>query len=99
MIARLWHGWTSPANADAYDAMLRGEILPGIHRIDGYEGAWLLRRDDGNEVEFITMTLWKSWDAIEQFAGGSGAVIYPKAHALLTRFDEQSVHYDGSFVP
>jgi hypothetical protein len=100
-IMRVWHGWTSTENADAYEALLRGEILPGIHRIDGYGGAFLLRRDDGAEVEFITITTWSSWEAIERFAGEghTGAVVPEKARALLSRFDEHSEHYLGSWVP
>ena len=99
-IMRVWHGWTAPENADAYEEMLRTEILPGIHRIEGYAGAFLLRRDDGDEVEFITITTWDSWEAIERFAGAgrTGSVIYPKAHDLLTRFDEQSTHYAATWV-
>ncbi len=80
----------------------RREILSGIHRILGYIGAHLLRRDSGNdEVEFVTITTWDSWDAIREFAGtdGSASVIYPKAHDLLTRFDEHSEHYEGIWVP
>ena len=81
--------------------MLRDEILPGIHRIDGYEGAYTLRKDRGDEVEFVTLTVWASMKAVEAFAGPSktGAVIYPKAHALLTRYDEHSVNYEGEWVP
>ncbi|MGH3031922.1 MAG: hypothetical protein ACRDNE_14400 [Gaiellaceae bacterium] len=41
MIARVWHGWASGENADRYEAHLRAEILPGIHRIEGYAGAYL----------------------------------------------------------
>jgi hypothetical protein len=29
MIARLWHGWTTRDNADAYETLLRTKILPG----------------------------------------------------------------------
>jgi antibiotic biosynthesis monooxygenase (ABM) superfamily enzyme len=82
--------------------MLKNEILPGIHRIPGYLGAHLLRRDSGNdEVEFITITTWDSWDAIREFAGGDGStsVIYPKVNDLLTRFGEHSEHYEGTWVP
>ena len=99
MIMRVWHGYTSKQNADTYDEMLRNEILPGIHRIDGSRGAWVLRRSDGDEVEFVTITTWDSWDAIGQFAPDGKSVIYPKAHALLTRFDEHSEHYDATWVP
>jgi heme-degrading monooxygenase HmoA len=98
MIMRVWHGFTSAKDADKYDQMLRDEILPGIHRIDGYKGTWLLRRNVGDEVEFMTITTWDSWDAIQRFAPDGKSVIHPKAHGLLTHFDEQSVHYDGAWV-
>jgi len=55
MIARLWHGWTSRDNADRYEELLKSEVLPDIHRIKGYGGAHLLRREAGDEVEFITL--------------------------------------------
>ena len=56
-IMRIWHGYTAPENADAYEQLLKTDILPGIHRIDGYLGAHLLRREAGGEVELITIHL------------------------------------------
>lgn len=96
MIARVWHGWTSPGDADAYEALLRSEILPGIHRVDGYRGASLLRRTAGSEVEFVTITLFDALDAVRAFAGEDFevAVVPAAARALLARFDERSAHYD-----
>ena len=96
MIARLWHGWTTPENAAAYEALLRSEVLPGIHRIPGYHGAYLLRRDADPEVEFVTLTLFESWDAVRAFAGPDleAAVVPPAARKLLARFDARSVHYE-----
>jgi heme-degrading monooxygenase HmoA len=96
MIARLWHGWTSRENADAYEALLRSEVLPGIHRVPGYHGAYLLRRDAGQEVEFVTLTLFESWEAVRAFAGPDleAAVVPPAARKLLARFDARSVHYE-----
>jgi heme-degrading monooxygenase HmoA len=101
MIGRLWHGWTTHENADAYEALLRREVLPGIHRVPGYHGAYLLRRDTGPEVEFVTMTLFESWDAVREFAGADfeAAVVPPAARALLARFDARSVHYDVLHQP
>ena len=101
MIVRIWHGWTKRENADAYAAMLRDRILPGIHRIDGYKGAWMLRKEQGDETEFVTATTWESMKAVEAFAGPSlaKAVIDPKADALLVRHEEQSVNYEGEWVP
>ena len=101
MIARLWHGWTTRENADAYEGLLRSEVLPGIHRIEGYKGAYLLRREAGGEIEFVTVTLWDSFEAIRAFAGADYevAVVLPEARKLLSRFDPRSVHYDTRLAP
>ncbi|HEY2854458.1 MAG TPA: hypothetical protein VGJ18_16500 [Gemmatimonadaceae bacterium] len=32
MIARVWHGYTKPEDADAYEKMLKPELLPGISK-------------------------------------------------------------------
>ena len=100
-IFRIWHGFTSRENADAYEELLRTQILPGIHRVKGYEGAHLLRREAEKEVEFITITTWSSWEAIKEFGGEhpAGAVVPPRARELLARFDEKAAHYEASWVP
>ena len=49
MIARIWHGYTNPDHADAYEAMLKPELLPGISKAKGYRGSYLLRRKSGDE--------------------------------------------------
>jgi heme-degrading monooxygenase HmoA len=101
MISRIWHGWTTPADADAYEQLLRSEILPGIGRIEGFLGAYVLRREAGDEVEFVTITQFESLDAVRAFAGDDyeTAVIVPEARRLLARFDERSAHYDTVVTP
>lgn len=102
MISRIWHGWTSRANADKYEQLLRAEVLPGIHRIRGYTGAYLLRRDAANdEIEFITITQFTDMNAVREFAGADyeRAVIAPGASGLLTHYDERSQHYDTLLTP
>ena len=96
MIGRIWHGWTAPENADAYEALLRSEVLPGIDRVEGFRGAHLLRRDAGDEVEFVTLTVFDSLEAVRAFAGEDYevAVVPPEARKLLARFDERSEHYE-----
>src|SRR4029079_14927204 len=96
---RIWHGWTAPENADAYEALLRSEVLPGIDRIEGFRGAHLLRRDAGDEVEFVTLTVFDSLEAVREFAGEDYevAVVPPEARRLLAPYDESSAHYDGRF--
>ncbi len=101
MITRVWHGYTLPQSADAYEQLLKTTILPGIHRIAGYRGAYLLRRDAGAEVEFITVTLWESMEAIRAFAGTEHdtAVIPEPAAKLLARYDARSVQYAATWCP
>ena len=101
MISRLWRGWTTVANADAYETLLRTKILPGIHRVKGYRGAYLLRRNIPDGVEFATLTLWESLHAIREFAGEDYevAVISPEAKKLLARFDQRSLHYETIVEP
>ena len=98
MILRIWHGWTEPANADAYEALLEEEIFVGIgdRKIPGYLGIQLLRRNVGSEVEFVTLMTFEDLDAVRQFAGEDYdvAVVPPKARALLARFDQRSQHYE-----
>lgn len=99
MISRLWHGWTTRENAAAYENLLRREVLPGIHRVRGFQGAELLRRDGEKEVEFVTITLFESMQAVKEFAGQDyeAAVVPPEARKLLSRFDERSAHYETVF--
>jgi heme-degrading monooxygenase HmoA len=99
MIGRIWHGWTSPENADAYEQLLHREVLPGIGRIEGYRGAQLFRRNAGDEVEFVTLTLFDSLDAVREFAGEDYevAVVPPEAQKLLAHYDARSAHYDVRF--
>jgi len=95
MIARMWHGWTKPENADAYENLLRNEMFPEIGQIEGSWGAYLLRKNDEKEVAFVTITLFESLDAVRRFAGKDyeTAVLHPKAHGLLSRYDAKSEHY------
>ena len=98
MISRIWHGWTTPGNADKYEALLKEEIFVGIHNrhIPGFKSIQLLRRNTGNEVEFVTTMVFDSLDAVRDFAGKDyeAAVVPEKARAVLSRFDERSQHYE-----
>ena len=95
MIARVWKGWATPDGADGYAAYYREEVLPGLSRIEGFSGAELLRRDDGDEVEFVSITRFESMAAVRAFAGDNPdvAVVTPHARQLLSRFDSTCAHY------
>ena len=96
MIARIWRGWTKSADAKVYENMLRSEIFPSIaaRKISGYHGAELFIREDGNEMEFVTLLRFDSMQGVKEFAGADETrpVIYPGVEQLLTRM-ERSQHY------
>jgi hypothetical protein len=104
MIARIWRGWTTAENADAYQRVVSTEVLPGIaaRRLDGYRGAYLLRRTlDSGEVEFSTIMLFDSLENVMAFMGSDYEVAHvpPQARAVLARFDLRSAHYEMLLGP
>jgi hypothetical protein len=98
MISRIWHGYTSFENADAYENLLKKEIFVGIknRNIDGYKGIQLLSRKLENEVEFITIMWFDSIESVKIFAGSDyeKAVVPKEAQMILSRFDQKSQHYE-----
>ena len=98
MVGRIWHGWTSKENADVYEILLKKEIFPGIaaKNVTGYQGIQLFRRPLDEEVEFITIMRFDSWDSVKLFAGEDYEKVYApsKAREVLSRFDERSQHYE-----
>jgi hypothetical protein len=96
MIARHWRGWTRIADADAYEALLKGEFLPELKQIPGYRGGWILRSDGREESEFVVINFFDSLDAVKAFAGPnySVAVFHPDAKALLLRVEPVANHYE-----
>jgi antibiotic biosynthesis monooxygenase (ABM) superfamily enzyme len=103
MISRIWRGWTTFENADAYQALVSTRIFPGIaaRKIIGYRGAHLLRRDLTDEVEFVTILWFDSLDAVKSFLGDDyeTAYILPEARAVLAHFDERVAHYETLLEP
>lgn len=98
MIIRIWHGYTTPGNADGYEALLRQEIFHGIEAkgIAGFDGIDLLRRPLGDEVEFITVMRFDSPADVKAFVGEDHETAYvpDAARKVLKRFDARSQHYE-----
>jgi heme-degrading monooxygenase HmoA len=98
VICRLWRGWTSPDNADAYERIVRGEVIPGIEARDvpGFRHIDLMRREVGGEVEFVTLMWFDSLDAIKAFVGEDREVAHvpDAAQAVLARFDARVAHFE-----
>jgi hypothetical protein len=97
-IKRIWHGWTTPENADRYAALLNREVFPGIEAkgIAGYRGITLLRRDLPEAVEFVTIMEFDRIDDVIAFQGRDYEKCYvpDAARAVLMRWEERSAHYE-----
>ena len=95
VIARTWRGWTSLGDADAYTNYIAETGITGYRNTPGNEGAWILRRPDGDRCEFITLSFWESIDAIRGFAGDDveQAVFYPDDDRYLVDREQQVRHY------
>ena len=97
MICRIWRGWATRENADAYESIVRGQVIPGIEamRIPGFQHIDLMRRDHDTEVEFLTAMWFDDIDSIRAFVGEDYEVSHvpPAARAVLARFDDRSAHY------
>ncbi|MGA9391420.1 MAG: antibiotic biosynthesis monooxygenase [Candidatus Sulfotelmatobacter sp.] len=100
MIARIWHGSTKPEHADAYETMLKPELLPGVSKVKGYKGSYLLRKNQKDEVDFITIMIWDSIDSIRDFVGADyeTSVIPEERRRYLCRHDAKAGHYEVASV-
>lgn len=102
MITRLWNAWTTRANADAYETLLKTCIFPGIRSkgISGLSHIELLRRDAGDEVEFIVIMRFADTDSIRALTGGSyeQAYVPEEARQILKRYDPKARHFATRFT-
>jgi heme-degrading monooxygenase HmoA len=96
MIARIWRGIAVTEKAKNYIEHLQRSVLPELYQIDGFRGAYVLRRDLDAGVEFTVQTLWESMDAIRKFAGekAEAAVVAPAAQPLFRKYDSTATHYE-----
>lgn len=96
MIARIWHGWTTPEQADQYEILLRNEVIPGIQEkeIPGFKDIQVLKRQLENETEFTTIMWFDTLESVKQFAGEDyeAAYVPDEARQVLSRFDKRVTH-------
>jgi len=98
MVARVWRGYTSVKNAEAYETFLKTDFMPAVEtkKIPGYRKFQLLRKNETDEVAFITIMWFDDLEQVKAFAGEDyeKAVVHPTAQALLKRYDDRSVHFE-----
>jgi hypothetical protein len=96
MIARTWSATADAAGAGNYSHYFDGTLLPGLRKLPGFNGAFLLRRDLGQDgtVELTAHTFWESAEVIRAFTGDdiTVSVVEPEARAMLLDFDRTATH-------
>jgi heme-degrading monooxygenase HmoA len=96
MITRIWRGWAPAATADDYQRHYETEVSENLRLVRGFRGARLLRREDGQEVMFTSITFFTSLDAVRGFAGDDydEAVVEEVARLALSHWDERVSHHE-----
>lgn len=96
MIARIWHGVTAASQADRYLEYVRQTGLKEYRATKGNRGAFILRRTEGDNTHFLTLSFWESLDAIKKFAGEDyeKARYYPDDEKYLLEFESTVLHYE-----
>ena len=96
MIARIWHGMTTATKSDDYLEFLKERAIPDYKSAEGNKGVYILRRVEGDEAHFLTLTFWESARAIEKFAGPKieKAKYYPEDEGFLLEFEPTATHYE-----
>lgn len=96
MIARTWRGWTKVEEAEAYVEYLLETGIKAYRETPGNLAAYILRRDDADRTEFVTLTFWESMDAVARFAGEDveQAVFYPEDDRFLVARETRVRHFE-----
>ena len=96
MVARIWHGITPIAQADAYLQLMQTVAVPDYQSTPGNHGVFLLRKLVEDQAHFLLFTLWESREAVQKFAGEdiSRAKYYPFDQEFLLELEPTVDHYD-----
>lgn len=99
MVARMWRGWTRAQDASRYERHYRSEVLASLRRVPGFQGARLLRREVGEETEFVSLVFFEDLDAVREYAGKDydAAQVAGEAREVLVRYDARVRHYGLAF--
>jgi heme-degrading monooxygenase HmoA len=96
MIARIWRGWASQEHAGDYQRHYETQVSGRLRALTGFRGAQLLRRDEGGEVAFTSITWFADLDAVRGFAGEDyeRAIVEDAGRSALSRWDERVEHHE-----
>ncbi len=96
MIVRMWHGRVPAAKSREYRDFLNARAIPDYRAVPGNISVHVLERTEGDEMHFVTLTMWESMEAIRGFAGAdvSVAKYYPEDAQFLLEFEPTVTHYE-----
>jgi hypothetical protein len=96
MITRIWHGATRGSKSVEYLHLMRTVAIPDYRSTPGNQGAYALRRIEGDTAHFLMVTFWESEAAIRDFAGDdiSAAKYYDFDKDFLLELEPCSLHYE-----
>jgi len=100
VIARLWSAKATEPGSKAYLDHFNHAVLPELRKLDGYAGSTVLTRVTNGEVEILVATVWRSLQAIRDFAGVDleRAVVATEAACILTDYDRRVRHFDVGLI-
>src|SRR3979409_1247872 len=95
MIASMWRGATTRADAAAYARYVADTGMVAYRATPGNRGAHLLQREVGDLTEIVTLSFWDSLEAIKGFAGDDieRAVFYPEDDRYLVARELTVTHF------
>ncbi len=96
MIARIWHGKVLTQKSEQYHQYVLKTGLHDYEKVDGNEGVFLLKKDEGTITHFYTLSFWRDIPAIKKFAGEDyeKARYYPEDKDFLLEFETHVTHLD-----
>jgi heme-degrading monooxygenase HmoA len=96
MVTRIWHGATPVGKSDEYLNLMRTVAIRDYRSTPGNQGAYALRRIQGDTAHFLMVTFWESEEAIRAFAGDDigRAKYYDFDKDFLIELEPHSVHYE-----
>ncbi len=99
-VARVWHGRTPAAKADAYATYMLETDLRQMRALPGNLGIQVLRRNEGAFTDFVVISYWPSRDAVRQWAGENIelARYSDKDREFLVDLEPTVKHYDIIFT-
>ena len=95
MIVRIWHGRTKTSDAEAYRQFVIETGISDYTSTEGNLGAQIWQKGEGDITHIWTVSWWKNFESIRDFAGDEieKAKYYAGDKKYLLEFEPDVAHY------